>query len=75
MADNNNNILIFRTNIWSEDDKQLIKKVLDNHVHVRQCSVDLHDIDRVLRVVSHSLNHNDVIQLIKRHGFECAELE
>jgi len=44
-------ILVFKTNIKTEADRQTVKKQLDAHSCIRQWNVDLQDIDCVLRIV------------------------
>jgi hypothetical protein len=69
------NILIFKTNIQTEVDKQRIQSTLDAHDTIQQWNVDLHDVDCVLRIVSDTLTPEQIIKVIQRNGFECAELE
>jgi len=69
------NILIFKTNIRTEFDKERIQSVLDAHDTILQWNVDLHDIDCVLRIVSETLTPMQIIKLVRHNGFECAELE
>ncbi len=69
------NILIFKTNIETEYDKDCVRNVLDMHAHIQQWNIDQHDIDCVLRIVSDTLTTEQIICLIKQSGFECAELE
>jgi len=68
-------ILIFKTNIQTEFDKLRIKNVLDASHKVLKWTIDMDDIDRVLRVVSDSLTAEQIISVINYVGFECAELE
>lgn len=68
-------LFILKTNIKSEADKRLIKKLFDYHDQIRQWNLDLHDIDCVLRVVSPTLCYETIIHLINQLGFEAAELE
>lgn len=75
MTDNLMDVLVFKTNIRSEADKLHVKKTLDNISEIEEWSVDCEDIDCVLRVVSHTLNTEKVIELIKNTGFDCLELE
>lgn len=69
-----NEILVFKTNIKTEADRQSVKPLLDSHACIRQWSVDLHDVDCVLRIVSPTLTIPETIALINRHGYECSEL-
>lgn len=67
-------ILIFKTNIRSEADRDLLSACFDNHQHIEEWTVDLDDEDRVLRVVSRTLNCKNIIELLMLHGYECSEL-
>ena len=80
-------ILVFKTNIKTEADRQAVKKLLDNHSCIRQWNVDLHDVDCVLRIILRpfdglrtgeddrlSLTTAEAIALVNRHGYECSEL-
>ena len=75
MTENLTHILIFRTNIDTETDKQRIKELMDILPAVECWSVDMDDIDRVLRVVSHTLTMEQLIHLINKAGYQCQELE
>ena len=68
-------ILVFKTNIQSPDDVNLVKPLLDTHPHIERWHVDTEDIDCVLRVVTYSLTESDVIALITPSGYNCTELE
>jgi len=74
MEETINNILVFKTNIKTEADRQAVKAVLDSHSCIRKWNVDLHDVDCVLRIVSSTLTIPETIALITKHGFECSEL-
>ena len=69
------NIFVFKTNIKTKDDKQIVKEVLEANTLIEQWSVDLHDCDCVLRIVSTSITMNEVIELVNLTGYECHELE
>ena len=69
-----NHILIFKTNILTEADKECIQKTLDTFDTIQQWTVDLQDTDRVLRIVSESLTPEQVISVIESIGFDCSEL-
>lgn len=68
-------ILVFKTNIQSPDDLNLLKPLLDDHPHIVRWNVDMEDIDCVLRIVSARLTEADVINLITPAGYACSELE
>ena len=73
MEQNLQHILIFKTNIKTEADRQAVKKLLDDHSCIRQWNVDLQDVDCVLRIVlrqaqddRHSLTTQEAIALVVR---------
>jgi len=70
-----NHILIFKTNIRTDCDKLRIQQILDTIDSIQQWNIDLHDVDRVLRIVSDALTPEQIISVVKCHGFECTELE
>jgi hypothetical protein len=74
MTTNLNHILIFKTNIRTKIQKQKLLGVLAAHSGIQQCTIDLSDVDRVLRIVSACLTHQQIISLIQQYGFDCAEL-
>ena len=67
-------ILLFKTNISSEADKALVCAMLSNIPGVDKWTVDTEDEDCVLRVVSYTVQHKEIIELINYHGYECCEL-
>ena len=69
-------IHIFKTNIETNTDVNFIKILLNSDPKINQWSIDLEDIDRVLRIEANkSLNKQDIIDKIKSKGFICRELE
>jgi len=68
------NILIFGTNIKTENDKQIISKLLNTNPEIEQWNIDLEDIDSVLRIESNSLNAGEIIKMITEQDFKCSEL-
>lgn len=68
-------IIICKTNIRTDLERQKVKDCLDNHPEILQWNIDQQDIDCVLRVISTTLDETAVITLIQQHGFDCAELD
>ena len=68
-------ILILKTNIKTEAGRLALKTIFDNNEHIQRWSLDLNDVDCVLRVVSPTLCYETIISLINHLGFEGAELE
>nr|WP_121271083.1 hypothetical protein [Pedobacter schmidteae] len=63
-------ILLFKTNIRTEGDKRYIGKIMEEH-RIDQWTVDLQDIDCVLRIVSSEWKLDEVIQLVVKNGYHC----
>ena len=72
--DNMTHILIFKTNIRTEEDKILVGEFLNKNSKIKEWSVDCDDIDCVLRIVSHELDAESIIKLINQIKFHCEEL-
>ena len=69
------NVLVFATNIETENDKQKISNILDGNTEIQQWTLDLEDIDRVLRIVSDTLSEEQIITLLDNKNFNCSALE
>jgi hypothetical protein len=67
--------LIFKTNIKSEKDFEEVKKTLSDRNCISEVTIDLEDVDKVLRVLADSLTVQEVEQEILDMGFYCKELE
>jgi len=74
VMDNFDHILLFKTNISCDDDKTSLHATLNNNADIEKWSVDTDDEDCVLRVVSYTLTHQQIIELINKHGYHCCEL-
>lgn len=74
MTENLAHILVFKTNIDTDMDKHLIGAALSPVKEIEEWSVDMEDIDRVLRVVSYDLRPEEIIKTINAIGFSCQEL-
>lgn len=68
-----NNILVFKTNIQSDEDLQVIESLL-NEIEVDDWNVDRKDIDCVLRIVTNTVTECEISSLVTRAGFLCEEL-
>ncbi|RYF69255.1 MAG: hypothetical protein EOO39_17930 [Cytophagaceae bacterium] len=68
-------ILVFKTTIQTVTDKQCVSTSLDAHEAIQAWTIDLQDIDCVLRIISATLTPEAIIHIITQHGFACAELE
>lgn len=70
-----NHILIFKTNITTPEDRLQVAAVLDQQPFISKWTVDIEDIDRVLRIESAIAATAPIIHLIRSRNYECAELE
>ncbi|MDL5513226.1 hypothetical protein QSE00_15480 [Arenibacter sp. M-2] len=63
-------LLIFQTDIKSKKKVKSLKPVLNHHSDIINWSIDLEDIDNVLRIEATSnLLEEEVIDLVKVKGF------
>lgn len=63
-------LLIFRTDIKSKKKVKSVKTVFNNHSDIIKWSIDLEDIDNVLRIeATKNLSEEEVIDLVKIKGF------
>lgn len=67
-------VLVFKTNINSEDELQKIAELLGNDPNIFRWSIDTDDIDNVLRIESANLSPENIILKISQAGFLCNEL-
>lgn len=75
MTDNQIHILIFKTNIRTENGRQHLKEVLEKHSAIKEWHVDQEDVDCVLRVVSFDYIPETIIEVVTQNGYRCSELE
>jgi len=69
-------IHVFKTNIETRLDLATVKQPLNSNPNIIKWSIDLEDIDKVLRVESsENLSEKEIISLIKYRGFYIEELE
>ncbi len=63
-------LLIFRTNIESEKKAKYLEPIFNNHPSIIKWSIDMEDIDNVLRIeASVGLLEKDIINLVRTKGF------
>ncbi len=67
-------VLILKTNINSKFDFKRVSHSLNNTFKINECTVDLGDRDKVLRVVGNELSMEDVINKVKDLGYNCEDL-
>jgi cell fate (sporulation/competence/biofilm development) regulator YmcA (YheA/YmcA/DUF963 family) len=69
------NILVFATNIRTENDKQNISRILNQNPAILQWNIDQEDVDCVLRIVSKTLSEAEIINIIGNQDFKCKSLD
>lgn len=68
-------ILVFKTNLTNTRHIKKIGSSLNQHPHIKEWNVDLHDCDKVLRVVSEHIAGSEVEQIVLDAGHFCKELK
>jgi hypothetical protein len=68
------NILILKTNINSNGDFLTVRNKLSGSHSVTECTIDLEDKDKVLRIIGDKLNLQKVTSQVISLGFSCEEL-
>lgn len=63
-------LLLFRTDIKSTEKVKYVQPLLNDHIGILDWSIDLEDIDNVLRIEA-STQHieEDIIGLVRKQGF------
>ena len=68
-------LLIFKTNIQYKKNLKAVKKLFNAEPTIADWSVDIEDIDKVMRVESlGTLSEQDIIMLVNKLGLECESL-
>ena len=70
-------VLVFKTNIHNEYEKTYVQALMNSVYGIHDCTVDINDIDKVLRVETDEEGIDDkyVIDKINSYGFMCKSLE
>ena len=69
------NLLIFKTNVATEQDLQIVQQLLSDRQTIIDWSVDLEDIDKVMRIeLVNKLYKKEIIDLLKQQ-FSCETLD
>ncbi|WP_341215493.1 hypothetical protein [uncultured Wocania sp.] len=68
-------LLILKTDIKTREKVRIIESFLNNHSRIIKWSIDIEDIDKVLKIeVNYNLEEEDLINQIKKIGFYCDTL-
>lgn len=69
-------ILVYRTDIKNKKKLKKLRPFLDQHPLIKHWTVDLEDVDKVLRLeTSAFIQEKEIINLLNTCGFECLEFE
>ncbi len=75
-------VLVFKTNIQNEYQKSYVQIIMNSAYGIHDCTVDLNDVDKVLRVEieekdteNKDIDENYVIEKMNSLGFMCKTLE
>lgn len=68
-------MLILKTDISTKYDFRIVKNYLSRYYKINNCTIDLDDIDKVVRVIGENIETNDVVDRIKSFGHLCEELQ
>ena len=67
-------ILVFKTTIRTLEDKQKLTPLLDHWEQISRWTVDCEDCDCVLRIEADGVSEQEIMELVRRAGFECEVL-
>ena len=67
-------MLILKTDINTGYDFRIVKNRLQGYYRINECTIDLEDRDKVVRVIGNNIETNDIVSKIKSYGFLCEEL-
>ena len=75
MYDRNHNLIILKTNIASIQKVIEVSSIFNKHPRIIKWSVDIEDIDNVLRIeASPFTKEKEIKNLVLEHGFYCEDL-
>ena len=67
--------LVFKTSLYNRSRISDIESDLDVHPHIFQWNVDLHDVDKILRVLANDISGEEVENIVLNAGYYCEELK
>jgi cell fate (sporulation/competence/biofilm development) regulator YmcA (YheA/YmcA/DUF963 family) len=68
-------ILVFKTNLTNTRHIRKVRPALNEHPYIKDWNVDLHDCDKVLRVVAENIHATEVENIVCSAGYLCEELK
>lgn len=67
-------IFVFKTNIDTPAHWESIKNAIESTFEIESCSIDLEDVDKVMRVIATDIDPIHIISLVEKQGKTCYEL-
>lgn len=67
-------ILIFETNINTPEDLRKVRQLLTAESRIKNWSVDMDDIDKILRIESINISSESIENLLSDADFQCRSL-
>lgn len=67
-------VLVFKTTVNSLEEQALLSKGLTELLGDNNWTIDLDDVDKVLRVVGFPSKETSIMHLLKNHNFKCEVL-
>lgn len=67
-------MLILKTDIITETDFKTVKAKLKDDYNINELTIDLEDIDKVVRIIGHNFKKDDLLKKIRGLGYNCEEL-
>lgn len=67
-------ILVFKTSVETVEEKKVLLEQLSTHPFIQEASIDLEDVDKVLRIIT-AQDLNATLQLLETLGANCSELD
>jgi len=68
-------ILVFKTNLTNTSHIKNVRPALNLHPYIKEWNVDLHDCDKILRVVAENIPAAEVESIVSTAGYFCIELK
>ena len=65
---------ILKTDISNGYDFKKVQNKLQHYYKINECTIDLDDRDKVVRVIGSNIRINDLVNKIRSYGFSCEEL-
>ncbi len=69
------NVWILKTDISSQSEFEKVRNTFDQNLDIYECTIDLDDIDKVVRIITDDLTIDEAESKIQNLGFFCKELD